>query len=433
MKYFFLCVLGVMLALTSCEKIALEDEGTMVAPSDEGFGMASLTVTTRIGGGDENAVNAGCIYIFNQDGDCVQILSTDDESNTINLPAGAYSLYAVGGEDLGRFVLPTQANATTTSVITLKSGSVMDDLLMNSANVELEDGESTTQNIVLERKVLSLTEVEIKQVPANVTGVEVSLTPIYGSIRLDGTYPDTPTESYKVALSKQDDGTTWKAQPNQMLFPSKGKPSIKVTFTTDEGTKGFSYTAAEELPANHHFTISGTYVAPQGVNITGVLTAADWGEDRTISFEFDNDNVAYAPEAGQRSNGYYVVSVDATHRTAVLLALSTATYTKPATGSAISAWSQALTTAMAGIEKPAGVTNNWRVPTLAEVSEVLQNPTLSQLGSSGSTGALFCQDGDNLRGAFAHCEDEVYTVYDNVDVVSTTSNVYLWPVIDIKY
>ena len=152
MKYFFLCVLGVMLALTSCEKIALEDEGTMVAPSDEGFGMASLTVTTRIGGGDENAVNAGCIYIFNQDGDCVQILSTDDESNTINLPAGAYSLYAVGGEDLGRFVLPTQANATTTSIITLKSGSVMDDLLMNSANVELEDGESTTQNIVLERK-----------------------------------------------------------------------------------------------------------------------------------------------------------------------------------------------------------------------------------------------------------------------------------------
>ncbi|MBR3619358.1 MAG: hypothetical protein IKN44_06360 [Bacteroidaceae bacterium] len=220
-KEFFLIALGAIMMLTACEKIVIpEDEEASPIPTGELDGSAQLMISTRTGGGDNNAVAEGRIYIFNQAGSCVQMLSTDEDDNSAvaHLAAGSYSLYAVGGDDLSRFVLPTQNNATTTSVITRQEGKVMDDLLMKKADVVLEDGESTNLNMALEHKVLAISEVEIKKVPTDVTNVEVALMPLYSSIRLDGVYPDTPTESYKIALTKQDDGKTWKALPNQMLF-----------------------------------------------------------------------------------------------------------------------------------------------------------------------------------------------------------------------
>ena len=434
-KEFFLIALGAIMMLTACEKIVIpEDEEASPIPTGELDGSAQLMISTRTGGGDNNAVAEGRIYIFNQAGSCVQMLSTDEDDNSAvaHLAAGSYSLYAVGGDDLSRFVLPTQNNATTTSVITRQEGKVMDDLLMKKADVVLEDGESTNLNMALEHKVLAISEVEIKKVPTDVTNVEVALMPLYSSIRLDGVYPDTPTESYKIALTKQDDGKTWKALPNQMLFPSKGTPTIKISFTTAEGTQGYSYTASEELPANHYVTISGTYLAAQGVNITGILTSSDWGDPITITFDFDDDdNTLYTPVANKYCNGYYVLSVDESNRTAVLLAKSTVSYDVPASSTNNVAGTSALTTAMTSLAKPTGISNNWRMPTEAEIQLLLSNSKLAKLTPSGNTSALYYQNGDNPGWMYAHYnENGSYTFQNGTGFYSS---VYLWPVINISY
>ena len=417
---------SVMVALSSCEKVVLEEEST-----ENVDGAAKLTISTRTPGVDEETVAHGRIYIFNQVGTCVQMLSTDEESSSAvaHLAAGSYSLYAVGVDDLDRFVLPTKEDATTTSVITRAEGKVMDDFLMKKADVVLVDGVDQNVTIALEHKVLALSEVEIKKVPTDVTAVEVTLLPFYSSICLDGTHPNSPTESYTTSLTKQSDGKTWKAQPNQMLFPSKGTPTINISFTTAEGTRSYSYTASEALPANHHLTISGTYMAAQGVNITGILTTAGWGEDITVTFDFDDNNsVSSTPVAGQKYNGYNVVSVDEDNNTAVLLAQTVISYGNPEGDKDV--WQQALTTAMAGLAKPSGVTNNWRIPTKEEIDIILQNSSWAPLDTNGNTSSLFCLDGENLKWASAHYANETYTMSYGGGL---SNSIYFWPVIDINY
>ena len=435
-----LIILLSVLMLSSCEKILEpENEQSKQDPAEttqQENATAQLNIVTRAGGDDTDGEELadGRIYIFNDAGKCVKLLTTNQESNqaAAQLAAGRYTLYAIGGKDLSRFSLPTQTQATKNSVITRLEGKVMDDLMWAVANVDLEDGETLNQNIVLEYKVLCLDGVEIKNVPATINSVEVSFTPLYSSMKMDGTYPDTPTESYKIALARQSDGSTWKAEPRQMLFPSKGQPTVKVSMTTDAGTQAYSYNAEEELEANHHFSVVGTYKAAQGVSLTGILTMGGWGEDRTITFDFDDANVAFEnPVAGQRCNGYYVVTVDEANRKAVLLAKASIAYEAPSSKVA-SDWLQALETAMAALEKPAGVSSAWRLPTIAETTIFTQDTQVTTVGAtSGTTLNYYCLDGDVLNWAYSK---KVSTGYEFLHYNTNFADVVrLRPVIDITY
>jgi hypothetical protein len=270
----------------------------------------------------------------------------------------------------------------------------MCDLLQKTVSVTLENGESVTQNIVLDHKVLCIDLLEIAGVPDNVTKVEVSVSPLYKSIQLDGSYVTTATESYKIELDKPISGDTWQATPAQMLFPSKGTPNIKVSFTTAKGVKSYSYTASEELPANHHFTISGTYTDNSGIALTGILTASDWGEDRTITFGFDELSNRI-PVAGRSFNGNYVISVDETNRTA-LVRSANIEYVAPAANSSKSDWLSALNTAMAAATKPANAVDNWRIPTYEEASVFVTDPSLYN-ADTDTTPAYFCLNGNALK------------------------------------
>lgn len=425
-----------MMAMTSCEKAIIgEGEGTMLE-EEEGHGQARLSVVTRAGGdADASSIADGRIYVLNSKGVCVEMLTTGEENNqaTAVLAAGSYTLYAIGGDDLSRYTLPGKGTATASSVITRQDGKVLDDLLQAVVHVDLEDGEVVNQQIVLEHKVLCLDEIEIKQVPANATKVEVAFAPLYSAICLDGTYCDSPTETYKVVLTEQADGKTWRATPQQMLFPSKGKPTIKVTITTDNGTQGFSYNATEDLPANHHFSISGTFKVAQGVSITGILTSADWGEDRTISFDLDNSNQTdYHPVAGQFTNGYYTVTVDEANRRAVLFGLDPVPYEAPASGSDNATWKAVLLSALTTWEKPVGISGNWRLPTLEEASIIIRDPQVVTVHQpSGDTMSMWCLDGDVLKWAYGDTENETLTIKKGAN--NFVADTFLRPVIDITY
>ena len=422
-----------LLARASCEKVVMDD--TVLNPGQEN-GTARLSVTTRSGEEGTENVADGRVYVFNQAGACVQLLTTNEDqpSATVSLNAGTYTVCAVGGEDLSRFSLPTKAEATKTSVVSPAAGKVMDDLMMKSMEVTIESGKDQDLSVILERKVLSLEKLELKAVPSDVTKVELTLSPFYTNIRLDGSYDDSVVEDYKVELTKQADGTTWSATPKKVLLPSKGVPTITILLTTTTGTEGYSYTAEQAMTANHKISISGTYNVSRGAKVTATLRAATWGEDQAVEFGVDGSSVVYRPVQGTFCNGYYVVSVNATDREAVLLAKEKLIeYTAP-TGEAAtsaSAWRTAMTEPMAALAKPTGIEGSWRLPTLAEVRVFSQDTQIVSFGSLGYSPLYFCDDNGTLKWAQTHKTDSDFEL--NQGSSGFNASMRLRPVIDISY
>ena len=404
----FLLLACATIVLSACEKAVLPEDDLLSEETESTIHSAKLNIVASAEDeAGEGTLNEGKVFIFNHEDKCVQLLTMNEEDHRIEaqIPAGQYTLYAIGGDDLTRFDLPSQEEATPTSVITRLSGKMMTDLMMATAYLDVAEGETLNQNISLTHVVFCLDEIELREMPAGVTSVEVTLAPLYSAVQLDGSYEETPTESYKVALEKQTDGTTWKTEKQQMLFPSKGKPTIKVSMITTTGSMSYSFTSAEELEPNHHFDIVGTYKATQGVSLSGIMTDAGWGEDRTINFDIDEkdvDEVKFV--AGQFFQDYYVVSVDEAQRRAVLLAKEDLTYTAPAEGAASSVWQASFVAPMAALAKPAGATGNWRLPTLDEVDIFARDTQVVSFNqSSGDTMNFYCLgEEEKLCWAYIH-------------------------------
>ena len=427
-----------ILCLSACEKEIVSEKSVETVE-----GNSQLMLTTRTGDPSPETVAQSRVYIFSATGSCVRMLSTTESSVTAeNLAAGTYTLYAVGGDDLTKFTLPDQADATAESVIQVAEGKTMGDLLMTTATVTLQEGEERNQNLAMIRKVFCLENITIRQVPADVTAVEVALEPIYTKVKLDGTMVDE-TAQQRFALTSGNDGT-WSNTTEHMLFPSKGNPSIVVYFTRGNSTKSYAYTASAAIEANHHFTIEGTYTEAQGVSLMGVITGAEWGEDRTITFDFNETNVVSednngggnnnpsgdAPTVGGTYDGYYVVSVNADQKTAVLLAKNDVNYTGN-NNNTQEQWLVVLNTAMSTLAKPSGASeeSQWRIPTFAECSVFLVDESVTTYTGIHSP-MFFGWNDDTLVRVFADKKDNGYDIS---NVASLYNGIILRPVIDITY
>lgn len=424
-------VILLMVTIVSCEKELLLDNSENDGQTS--LDTSHLSITTRASNDDGQlqAVEQGCVYVFNGQNQCVEVLSTTAEEGTFSteLPIGTYALYAVGADDLDRYVLPTQEEATPASLITCAEGKQMDDLLLKKSDVTLVKNASQHLSINLSRKVLCLNQVEIKNVPTEVTKVEVSLSPMYSGVCLDGTYSEANPQTCTVSLTNQGEGL-WQSEPKTYLFPSKGTPTITISFTTSEGTQSYSYSTNQTLEANHHVILSGTYEGHQGVSLTGVLLSEKWGENITITFGFDDPTTTPVP--GTFYHDYYVVSVDQTSRKAVLLAKDNLAFTAPS-GAGQESWLGALNTAMSGLAKPDGLAcDDWRLPTFAEV-EVFARDSQALALEEGTPVRLFCikQNGE-LESA--RVEKKRNTgAYDISESPALTEDCFLRPVITITY
>ncbi len=435
------CTAIMLLGLSSCSKDIVDEQRAA---------NSLLNIVTRAGDTNDDdgatTVKTGRIYIFNDQLQCVSVLNIDEQTQdaTTKLPAGTYSVYAVGGFDVDRMSLPTQSDAKPTSELQLLSDKVMDDLLMQHTEaMTLSDGDDRTLTLTLERQVLRIDQVAIKQVPDDVTKVEVILEPFYKKVCLDGTFP-TETEAIPLELADQGEGK-WLTEPELYHFPSKGKPVITVRFTRPSGTKSYSYTASEELPANHKVKIEGTYTQKEGVSLTGVLTGTEWGEDKVITFDFDDTNSTTttpetggeegggdtpstdAPEVGSFYQGCYVLSVSGKNVTLVSpteqIGLLDGTKTNAQN---IEILNNKLATWTAGDD----VTGNWRIPTEDEARTFLLDTNCVETSSTSGID-YFCMTGDELMVVTVK-----YSNKDNAQVIAGTSSdiaprARLRPVIDI--
>ncbi|MBR1414927.1 MAG: hypothetical protein IJ570_03580 [Prevotella sp.] len=436
-RHLFLVLAAATMALGSC----YQDSTDQRIPEP----TSTLNILTRADGNadiDETLQPAGRVYIFSGNS-CVSMLDFTESNQTVaaHLAAGAFDVYAVGAPIIDRYELPDQNDAQPTSIIALADGKTMDDLLMTHTTSELQDGEEQNLNLTLGRKVLAISQATIKSVPASVTGVSIAFGPIHQNIMLNGTY-STETETVTIDLEKvESESGTWKTNAATYLLPSQGKPTITVRFSTATGTKSYAYTAADDdlLEANHQVTLTGTYTQTQGVDLSGTVTATKWGDPKTLSFDFDDNNITTstnndtptgeALQVGDKYKGCYVIAVNG----------NTATLGSPkqrvdysVSDADLNAAITVLETSLESWTIDEDITGEWRIPTLDELIIMLEDPTIVNLGSADRT--YFYMEGTSLFCALFRYDNQsgknIYKETDNSRIGPATR---LRPVIDITF
>ena len=411
-----------MLTLSSCS----EEVFNSAVPEPAESGEGQLRIATR---GDVETPLQTRLYIFNDAGQCIQLLSPDEHEQfvTTSLTAGTYDLCGIGSKDFSNFVLPTVEEATPTTEVIVATGKQRGDLLIGHEQITLEDGDRENIDIQLERKVTHVTSIVIHEVPNDVEHVSVSITPMYRKLLLNGTFED-PTGTYTVNLTDLGSGD-WEAAPDEMILPSDGHPTITITFTKNETPKSYTYTAAQSINANTNVTLEGTFVGQKGIVLTATMTPQSWNSTpQDITFDFDEH-----PIAGQTYQGYFVVANDPTNRTATLLSQNRVNFTAPE-GNTQADWLPVLNSAMNSLEKPsfATATDYWRLPTATECTIFSRNTNYVMTFSeeNGYSPFFFCLDGTTLKwGVSAKTESGITFYAEN----SLNEYIILRPVIDITY
>lgn len=411
-----------MLTLSSCS----EEVFNSAVPEPAESGEGQLRIATR---GDVETPLQTRLYIFNDVGQCIQLLSPDEHQQfvTTSLTTGIYDLYGIGSDALSNYTLPTEEDATPTTEVIVATGKQRGDLLIGHKQITLEDGDRENIDIQLERKVTHVTSIVIHEVPNDVEQVSVSITPMYRKLLLNGTLED-PTGTYTVNLTDLGSGD-WEAAPDEMILPSDGHPTITITFTKNETPKSYTYTAAQSINANTNVTLEGTFVGQKGIVLTATMTPQSWNSTpQDITFDFDEH-----PIAGQTYQGYFVVANDPTSRTATLLSQARVNFTAPE-GNAQADWLPVLNSAMNSLEKPsfAAATDHWRLPTAAECAIFSRNTdyVITFDNDTGRSPFFFCLDDTTLKwGVSVKTESGITFYAEN----SLNEYIVLRPVIDITY
>lgn len=294
-----------LMFFSACEKELMTEEEKK-SNTEETTGEdadSKLTIVTRAPSGEVISYPV-TVYIMNSAGSCVskEVLETSNDELLVNLAAGTYQVYAVGGATEEDYNLPAANKAFATSEITLRNGSVHADLMTGSNTVKLGRNESNTLVMAMSRKVQKVTAVTIQDLPTAVTAVSVTLAPLYKSLLLNGNYTtDTEEQEETIELTRQSDGTTWKNTATVNLLPAVSAATVKVTMTLNNTNTSFTYSSSQTLEANHELTITGSYTGNAGeFTMSGMFTGAVWGDPTTINFTF---NESGAEDAGSSQGG----------------------------------------------------------------------------------------------------------------------------------
>ena len=246
------------------------------------------------------------------------------------------------------------------------------------------------------------------------------------------------------------DEVDWQLTPDQFVFPSKGIPTITITFArVDSETSSYTYTANEALTANNQYNILGTYTEPLGVTLAGTIALQPWPTDPTpVDFDFDEQNASNntptnpstdpttdpseAPVTGQIYKGCYVVSVDESNHTAVLLSPTEEYNYKTKMGNnGYSDWQTCAKAELKNWPSIEGVIGTWRLPTYVEVEKFAQFPGVIDVSRATDGFVLFCSQWTYARIKYNTNTNAIKVSSPNTTTLSDTDT--LRPVIDITY
>lgn len=282
-------VLMVVLSFLSCSKDADGYSG------DVELGNNKLTIRTKAVSSGTTTMTVATpinIYVFDSQDKCIaqKTIETETDKADMKLQAGTYKVYAVAGASSADYSLPKKVNATPQSVVALIEGKQHSDLMAAANDITLVDGEDADLTLLMQRKVLMLTAVNITDVPDDVTGISATLGSLYENITLTGDYSGEQG-SQTINLSKQSSGSTWTADCNLFLFPSVGNPSVTFTFKTSDGkTKTFTYASQKPLVANYKVSINVNYLKVKEPTLKCSINGVDWAGTDVWNFDADERN-----------------------------------------------------------------------------------------------------------------------------------------------
>lgn len=410
MKRFIYAVLTVvsLCAMSACEK-QLE-----VKPADQPKADGELKIRTRSASNDLVVSYPVIVYVMNSEGTCVsrETVVSAESALSIDLPSGEYNVYAVAGATEDSYTLPTMQTATPTSELLLKENAKHGDLMAASSTITLGKNETNQLTLNLARKVMKVTSLTINDVPADVTAVTMTFSPLCKSLRLNGTFNTTAT-SQTVSLTKQADETTWTNSESLFLLPQTGSTTITIGLTKGEQTTYYSYACQQTLDSNHELTIAATYAGDRKITMTGSINGVAWGDPIDITFEFGEDNTSdnkggdsnnssdEVPEVHSVYKDCYVLSVADDGNDKVVTLLHKNAVAISGSGKTEAAVSAEIDAALPSFNIN-GITG-WRIPTRADLNDFnfnIFNTAISSVSdaiSIGTTSYYYYLDGEHLK------------------------------------
>ena len=328
---YFLSILFSIVTL-SCQQVP-EDDGWL---SEEE--MKSLKVKVRSADNVEIAYPL-YLYAFNKSGKLAASQTINEEGNdmALSLTEGDFQVVAVSGIS-DDYQLPE--NPTLDDAIILSNSEGADTpLMVGRADIAVSRSEGTSAEIALTYVVAQL-NVMLKNVPTDVSTVELSISPLHSSLTMSGEYGGD-TQKIKASCTLGEDGV-WTAQPTY-IFPGSGKETtFSVYFKKEDGTEltyGYTYNGIPE--ANHPFNITGSFA--EGIIVGGSFEINGWEEAINVEFTFganvvpDDDeeekeeeeeekedvqiDMTNVPEIGTIWNDMIVADIDDTDETGINLLL----------------------------------------------------------------------------------------------------------------
>lgn len=311
-------LMSAVMLLGSCERITIES-GEPDSEADQASSLNEFAVKTRgvvtydekAGETKEKVSYPVYLYAFDSRNKCVgreRVASADDPIQ-FSLIKGSYTICALGIDIEDRYTIPAQSTAQPTSLVKLKSGLGHADLMSSTANVVVEEGEENTVTMQMERKVLRVDDVTLRNIPSDVTGVKVTISPLGNDIQINGTLSGTSGYS-TISLAKDAEPGTWSNEDSLYLLASDSRATIKVAleYGDDGETKAYTYTSEEVLEKNYIVNITGVFKAKE-IILSGTLKGVDWAGSKNISFLMDevSGDTKTIPAVGTIYKGCYVL------------------------------------------------------------------------------------------------------------------------------
>lgn len=264
----------------SCQQLP-EDDGWM----SEG-GEKTLKVKVR-SAGDAEIVYPLYLYAFTGKGKLVasQTIAGAEDDMALPLAKGDFQVVALSGAS-DDYQLPESPELDDVIVLSATDGADTP-LMVGRANVEVGDAEESSAQITLTYVVAAL-NVKLKDIPSNVSKVQLALSPLHSSLSMGGEYGGD-SQKVKVDCSLVSEGV-WAAETTY-IFPGNAKETVfSIYFKTDDGTEvtyGYTYQGVPE--ANHLFNVTGSYAG--GVIVGGNFDVTDWEGSIDVEFEFGAEMV----------------------------------------------------------------------------------------------------------------------------------------------
>ncbi len=293
--------------LAACQ--AVPDEDVPVADSG-----ATLKVQAR-SAEEVDLIYPLYLYAFSENGKCVdtQVIQDADEVPQFALSEGNYRIIVLSGVSKD-YLLPEQP--TLDGVIVLENSvGASTPLMVGKSNVVVSSSSELMLNVVLSYAVSAI-GVTLKEIPSDVEDVTLSLSPVYGSLTLNGEY-GKKEQSLQISCEKVDKGE-WHAGTCYVFPGSASETLISVIMKKSDGKEiVYSYTYQGAPQAKHPFNIVGKYAGEMIVD--GSFVIEGWGEATDVVFEFgasatpdieeDDSDLSGIPKVGSIWNGTIVASV----------------------------------------------------------------------------------------------------------------------------